>query len=67
MKDPTILTIDIKHIGATTLWEIRDALAKEHEATKDSDNQSFHEMAVASGVSLKQLDTYLEKMDVRRP
>lgn len=66
-KDPTILTLDLKPLGATTLWEIRDSLAAEHDASKGSEYQGAIEAAVTSGVALKQLDAYLAKMDVRRP
>lgn len=67
MKNPTILTIDMSAIGATTLFEIRDALQAEFDACKDSSTSELAEAAAQAGYSLKKLDNYLRELDIKRP
>lgn len=67
MKNPHILTLDLSAIGATSLYELRDTLAAEFDANKDSASEFAERAAVASGVALKQLDKYLEETETRRP
>lgn len=67
MKNPTILTIDMGAIGATSLFEIRDTLQKEFDANKSGLNHFEVEAAVQSKISLNKLDAYLKELDIRRP